>query len=472
MSPVYGVTPAGFVKKPEPVISAEVDADLKGILGDSAGTEPDQSIPAAGFAGQLKQWAVRKEVAHWDLQQAVYSSFDTRQNTGAAQDSTAQLTGTYRQKPTHSTVVGTLTGDPGAFIQAGKTVAVVVAGSLFDTDVDATLLALPAWVISTAYVVGDRRTNAGRCYICITPGTSAFSGGPTTTAADITDNSVHWRYLGQGTAALDVPCTAQVSGPLGAVSGTLTVVKTPAPGWRSAINLLDAVVGRNLENNTAFRLRRDSEVQATGNAATDAIRADVLRVGLGTDNPVLACRVFHNDTDTTDADGILPHSVEVLVEGGDDTLIAKSLLKTVAAGTRMLGTTPVVVQDSAGFDQTVRFTRPTLVPIWIIANVEYNPKTFPTDTAGASALLEAQLVFFGDAYSIGFSVRSTALQAQLFDGNSDELTPPVAGVLGVTSLLIGLVNPPVASTTIAIGPRALATFDTSRITINLTPGTP
>ena len=54
-----------------------------------------------------------------------------------------------------------------------------------------------AWAISTAYTVGLRRTNdTGKVYEVITAGTSAGSGGPTGTDADITDGTVHWKYVG------------------------------------------------------------------------------------------------------------------------------------------------------------------------------------------------------------------------------------------------------------------------------------
>lgn len=55
-----------------------------------------------------------------------------------------------------------------------------------------------AWGITTAYIVGDNCTNVGNQYECITGGTSAGAGGPTTTAADITDGTVHWKYVGIG----------------------------------------------------------------------------------------------------------------------------------------------------------------------------------------------------------------------------------------------------------------------------------
>ena len=53
------------------------------------------------------------------------------------------------------------------------------------------------WQPSTAYLVNDVVSNdTGKVYVCITAGTSAASGGPTGTSADITDGSVHWNYYG------------------------------------------------------------------------------------------------------------------------------------------------------------------------------------------------------------------------------------------------------------------------------------
>ena len=63
----------------------------------------------------------------------------------------------------------------------------------FRTDADI----VTAWASSTAYTVGQRRENdTGKVYEVITAGTSDSSGGPTGTTADITDNTVHWKYVG------------------------------------------------------------------------------------------------------------------------------------------------------------------------------------------------------------------------------------------------------------------------------------
>lgn len=56
---------------------------------------------------------------------------------------------------------------------------------------------IAAWVASTSYTaLTSWVTNGGNVYLCTTSGTSAGSGGPTTTSSNITDNTAHWTYIG------------------------------------------------------------------------------------------------------------------------------------------------------------------------------------------------------------------------------------------------------------------------------------
>ena len=58
----------------------------------------------------------------------------------------------------------------------------------------------PAWQASTAYpTVGTLAYANGAYYRVITGGTSTTGSGPTGTAADITDGTVHWAYMGPNT---------------------------------------------------------------------------------------------------------------------------------------------------------------------------------------------------------------------------------------------------------------------------------
>ncbi len=83
-----------------------------------------------------------------------------------------------------------------------------VNGTRFDftTDVTPTVLeitaglvaalAQDAWVVLTAYLVGDHVSNGGNVYICTTAGTSAAAGGPSGTGTGIVDATVVWDFQG------------------------------------------------------------------------------------------------------------------------------------------------------------------------------------------------------------------------------------------------------------------------------------
>lgn len=54
----------------------------------------------------------------------------------------------------------------------------------------------PAWAPTTGVTAAvSVVTNGGNLYVCKTPGTTAGSGGPTGTGADITDGTAHWTYV-------------------------------------------------------------------------------------------------------------------------------------------------------------------------------------------------------------------------------------------------------------------------------------
>lgn len=56
------------------------------------------------------------------------------------------------------------------------------------------------WAQTTGYIVGDKITNSGQQYECFTAGTSAGAGtGPSGTSSNITDGTVHWKWIGVGT---------------------------------------------------------------------------------------------------------------------------------------------------------------------------------------------------------------------------------------------------------------------------------
>jgi hypothetical protein len=481
----YGVLPTGFLKKPLAVIEDEVDEDLRAILGDSAGTDADGKIPLRSAAGQLKTKMVDREASFWDLMEATYSSLDPSQAGGTSQDIVASLTGSLREAQRYSSVIGTCTGTPLTVIIAGRVATVEDTGSRFASLVVKTIAALTAWAATTAYVVGDRRTNANRVYVCTVAGTSAGSGGPTTTDAAITDNTVTWKYVGEGTGAVDVDFQAEVAGAIGALAGKLNAIATPVDGWKTVTNLLDAEVGNLKEADSNFRARRDQELAAPGNTTVDAIRANILKVNEGSTDPnhepPTACKVFYNDTDNTDSNGLPPHSVEVLVREGTDQDITQAVWDSVGGGTRTYGNTSGVATDSEGQPQTVYWTRPTPVPMYVTAVGRYNAELWPSgsEVAVANLMLSAFLTYAAD-FPLALDVRASPLNGAIMrgpaetDDDGDPVVPAspdsvaVPGLLEVESLTFGTTVSPVTSTQVAIAAREYAEFDSARCVFTAT----
>jgi uncharacterized phage protein (TIGR02218 family) len=116
----------------------------------------------------------------------------------------------------------------------------------------------PLWpVVSTT---PDQCLNAGNLYQCITSGTTASSGGPTGTNADITDGSAHWKYL-QAYDAAAAYNAATVESP-DPVDVALNKIKRASPisahalcNRDSAVKLSRLIARRNLYSRTVYMVR-------------------------------------------------------------------------------------------------------------------------------------------------------------------------------------------------------------------------
>lgn len=447
---IYGLTDTGFVRPTMQVIRAAIEVAWRGYFGASIDTS--ESSPD----GQVINIFAEREALVWEVTEVIAGMIDPDKVGGQPLDSLCLITGTFREPASHSAVVGTLTGTPATVVPAGSQAKTTSTNVVFATNENGTLVALPAWAATTAYLAGiDRVTNSGKAYVCITSGTSAGSGGPTTTAADITDGAAHWRHMGTGTAADDVEMLAIDTGPIVAASGDLNLIDTAVSGWQGVINLLDAAPGANRTSDQGLRLLREAELAASGDSPVPAIKRAISRV-TGVSNVT----VFYNNTNLTDADGLPPHSVEVMVQGGTDQAIREALFRSVAGGIGYYGTVSGTVVDTEGNSHTIKFSRVDEIEIYIILTVDVDAAEYPAD--GATQIKTATTTW-GDLQPSGRDARASIIGAQSF---------AVPGVLGVTSCLIDDVPAPATSATVVITSRQRATYDSSRITIVANPVTP
>lgn len=352
----------------------------------------------------------------------VVSSQDPDKATGAQLRALCLLTGTVAPEATPSTTTLTLCGDDLTFVAAGLRVAItsllptVVAFATID---DVTLGELDAWAPTSSYVVGDRVTNASRCYRCITAGTSAGSGGPDTTSDDITDGTVHWQYLGDGAAAIDVLADCEITGPTVAVAGDISSIQTPLAGLLTARNRLDADIGRDEITDEDLRLLREDEIADAGSTTRAATIGAIRKLP-----DVISCTIFTNRTDVIDGDGVPPHSFETLVLGGDDQDIVNTIGLNLPDGIGTTGNTSGSFTDSEGTTETIFFSRPTEIDIYIRMTVRFNATLYPSD---GDTQIKTAIITFGADEPTGSDAEASAIGAQAFT---------VSGVRRVDEVLI------------------------------------
>jgi len=292
-----------------------VDKPIETILSE---IEADQKaafgdtfdVSAQSPAGQFNGVIATALRELWEVAQAVYAAVDPDASTDDALTQVSTITGTVRQAATKSTVTATVNLDAGVTLAAGAVAS--VSGSP-----------------DARFVTLADATNSG--------------GAPADVAVEMEAEDV---------------------GVVVANSGTLTVIETPSTGWNTITNALDATLGEEIEADEDLRTRREAELRRTGAAAVDAVKADIGDVA-----DVTGVTVFENDTDSTDADGVPPHSLECVVLGGAANDIAQAIWDSIAGGVQAYGGTSGTAVDDDGASRTVYFSRPAEVPIYIDVEV-------------------------------------------------------------------------------------------------------
>ena len=265
----------------------------------------------------------------------VYNARNPDYATGNSLDLLLPLNGMSRKKATKSTAVLTIFGDEGTVLPAGSK-AIDNDGYIWSTDEDFTI---PSGVSGT---VGAS---------CDTPG------------------------------AITAP------------AGSINAIYTPLVGWSGVTNAANAIPGTDVETDAEVRARRNLLFSKAANGTLESIVSALMSLGA-----VEFVSLVYNDTDTTDAKGLPPHSICALVQGGDSDEIAATVLRTKAPGVQTYGNTTINVVKS-GVTYPVKFTRPTERTVSVTVTVK---KLAGYSSSTHAPQIKAALI--GDINNLGVGV--------------------------------------------------------------------
>ncbi|EMO6449574.1 TPA: baseplate J/gp47 family protein [Klebsiella pneumoniae] len=212
-------------------------------------------------------------------------------------------------------------------------------------------------------------------------------------------NGIIWNLPAQVAIGIDgtviATATCSVAGAVAAPAGSVNKINTPTRGWVSATNPQAATVGVAAETDAELRVRQSQSVALASLTPFDAVDGAIANV-----EGVTRHKLFENDTEVTDANGLPAHSISAVVEGGDATVIANTIRSVKGQGVSTFGMTAVVVTDRYGNPYTIRFSRPVDVPVFV--SITLRALTGYTSDVGDE--MKAAVASYINSLAIGDSV--------------------------------------------------------------------
>lgn len=342
------------------------------------------------------------------LQQA-YNSKDPNKASGYDLDVICALTGTVRSEGTASTVTGfVLTGTPGTQVPAGTRFESSVTGYRFTLD--------QTWTLDSS-----------------------------------------------GTATVDITCTTV--GEIEADANTITTIVDTVAGLVSVNNPTPATPGTAAESDGSLRVKRATAVGRPGNNQIDSMLGELYAV-----DGTRRVKVYENDTNTTDSNGLPPHSIAPIIDGGTDADVAMAIYTKKNPGVALYQAgTPVSVDVTSPTYpdnvKTIKFSRPKYVDMVIVVTIK-NDGSLPSNTQdlirdafiefAAGGLVPAEFGFKVDGFDIGETVPYSTLYTPI---------NKVIGQYGNSYVQTLTVNG--GTTNVAIAFNELSRWTSSNITVTL-----
>lgn len=269
------------------------------------------------------------------------------------------------------------------------------------------------------------------------------TAGTTITNGSVKDaNGVVWNLPETVSVGIDgaIVATATCANPgaVAALAGTVNKINTPTRGWSSANNPQAATVGTAVEKDSELRIRQSQSVALPSLTPFEAVDGVIANI-----NGVTRHKLYENDQDVPDANGLPPHSIAAIVEGGDATEIANTIRGVKDQGTTPYGSTVISVPDKYGSPHPVGFSRPVDVPVFV--KITISPLTGYTSQVGDE--IKAAVAAYINSLAIGASVLLSRIYSP---ANLGVVSGGNSRYYDITELLIGTSSAGVAATNIVI----------------------
>lgn len=190
--------------------------------------------------------------------------------------------------------------------------------------------------------------------------------------------------------------------------GIVTKMVNNVTGFTAVTNLLEPTYGRKQESDIELRQSYIAKSALRSNTMIESIVGELLN---NIEN-VESASGYENDTDYVDNRELPPHSIEIIVEGGDNSEIAQAILRRKAGGIQTYGSIEVGVPGVYGDTIPVRFNRPDYLYTWLKVVLHGDKSQLPTNYA--SLAIQA-LISDGAEFVAGTNLLTQLLNDGIYD---------------------------------------------------------
>lgn len=287
------------------------------------------------------------------------------------------------------------------------------------------------------------------------------TAGATITNGSVRDqNNIIWNLPASVSISVDgtvqATATSANSGAIAALAGTITTINTPTRGWTSVTNPTAATVGTPAETDAELRIRQGQSVALPSITPFEGVDGAIANVA-----GVTRHKLYENDTGAFDVNGLPPHSISAIVDGGDITEIAQTIRGSKGQGTSTYGTTSVTVPDTYGNPHVISFSRSTDVPVYGHITL----KAF----AGYTSQIGVQIQQAVADYINGLTIGDSVLLSRIYSpANLGVVSGGSARYYDIQELLIGKSSGSLAAANIDIAYNESASCNPANIAITVT----
>lgn len=420
----YGVTDKGFVLKRYDTILSEMQTAVSNSLGFDVSQNPQSMLNAALLVPFADKLATLWETA----QESYYAKYPSTA-TGVNLDNACQYGSVYREGNVQTKYVLHVTAVDGTEIPNNSLIAsntnptvqlkcatattitrskchaiqiktVKVKAGAYQIQINAKMYAYTAKTTDTAETILKGLVTALKG---ATEYTAAYDDETSlltiTDSLDVRENEVVLsNNLTTETVTGCVPYMTESYGEVSLPTGSITKIVSNVTGLKSIINNVEPDLGQLQESDAKLRLSYAEKKYHSATALAEAIESYILSEV----DDTKAVRVYENATDVTDSENRPPHSIEVVVDGGNTDAVASAIQKKKSGGIYTVGDIRVSVLGKYGDVIDIGFNRPENVYVWVKVEITQGKVSIDSEYED----IVKNLILTGEDLTIGDSFLS------------------------------------------------------------------